>query len=404
MLTLCSLVDSTTLAMDSAEQETADGVGGVPDNCQEPGGLPSAETLLEFSSFLQTAIDSDSSDSPATASSVVLIDDVLTSESDDALSEIGLTSDANKTATDSGLLHQTHEHEPVAIANPAFYPTDPEAAVPIQSVSKEDLLGAQSRFTPDAQVSRLPLSSIHQDMIAFPSDPVSEQTSCQQETVTRQGSRETERFLSESVNAIASAIESDAPSNAAWLTPFPARGAMQPPVPLVSAVSAEQATPSLSPHSPAPADPAVTLSPHSPAPADPAVTLLKADSNNLQLGVEPPGMGYLTIAVKKQDQQLSVQLMTETATDHHLLSAHGDSVRLMLENPGWGEGRFPPGSVAVSVEKAAWSGTGLTGNEESPAHDPQGSSQPSKHGNEREGPLSSVQIMQASSQLVDLFA
>ncbi|WP_211830786.1 hypothetical protein [Kistimonas asteriae] len=387
MLTLCSLVDSTTLAMDSAAQETADGVGGVPDDCQEPGGLLSAETLLEFSSFLQTAIDSDSSDSPATVSSVVLIDDVLTSESDDALSEIGLTSDANKTATDSGLWHQTHEHEPVAIANPAFYQTDPDTAVPIQPVSKEDLLGVQNRFMPDAPGSRLPLSSLHQGASAFSADPVNEQPSCQQETVTHQGPREVERFLSESVNAIVSAIESDAPSSAALLTPFPARGAVQPPG---AAVSAEPA--------------ASSLSPVSSAPADSAVTLLKADNNNLQLGVEPPGMGYLTIAVKKQDQQLSVQLMTETATDHHLLSAHGDSVRLMLENPGWGEGRFPPGSVAVSVEKTAWSGTGLTGNEESPAHDPQGSSQPSKHGNEREGPLSSVQVMQASSQLVDLFA
>ncbi|GAA4651893.1 hypothetical protein GCM10023116_41770 [Kistimonas scapharcae] len=146
------------------------------------------------------------------------------------------------------------------------------------------------------------------------------------------------------------------------------------------------------------------MSPVPTAPADPAVALLKADNNNLQLGVEPPGMGYLTIAVKKQDQQLSVQLMTETATDHHLLSAHGDSVRLMLENPGWGEGRYPPGSVAVNVEKATWLGTGLAGGEESSARDPQRASQSSEHGNEREGALSSVQLLQASSQLVDLFA
>ena len=97
--------------------------------------------------------------------------------------------------------------------------------------------------------------------------------------------------------------------------------------------------------------------------------------------------------------------MTETATDHHLLSAYGDSVRLMLENPAWGEGRLPPGSVVVSVEKAAWSEANLSGNQESPARDPQGSSsQASTNDTLSDGPLSSVEILQASSQLVDLFA
>ncbi len=389
MLTLLSLVDSNMLAKDSAEQETAGSVDGVPGDCLEPEeGLSSPEALPPFSSFLQTAIDTDSSDSLDTSTSVVPIDDVPTS--DDALPEVGLVSDADKVATDSGLLHQSYEHEPVVMANTAFYHTDPEAAVPIQFVSKEDVLDVHNRLMPGAPVSQLSLLSNHQDTSAFPTDPGSEQASSQQETVTNQSSREFERFLSESDNAIVPAIESDAPSNAALLAPFQARGVVLSPVPLESLVSAESSVPS--------------FSPVSTAPADSAVTLLKADNNNLQLSVEPPGMGHLMIAVNKQNQQLSVQLMTETATDHHLLSAHGDSVRLMLENPGWGEGRFPPGSVAVSVEKTAWSGTGFAGNEESSARDTQGSSLPSKHGNQREGALSSVQLMQASSQLVDLFA
>ncbi len=395
MLTLLSPAGLTSLAMDSAEYEAADGVCGVTDDClTSDDALSLSKGMPAFSSLLQVAIDTDSNDSQATETLAAPIDDDQPPAPNETLSEIESKGDSDRVTAGSDLFHQSHES--VAILASVIYQADPEnVELSIQAVSKEGTSGTLSRFVPDASFNRQPAPSMPPQNAASQRDPVSEQKPCHLETVANIEPLEREHFLSDAANVTVTAFDSDGYSNTAVLpTMNQARGMVQsPPTPMVSVsvLSTEETT--------------FSLVPVSPTPADPAVTFLKADSNHLQLGVEPPGMGHLTIVVQKQDQALSVQLMTETATDHHLLSAHGDSVRLMLENPAWGEGRLPPGSVAVNVEKSAWSGAGLAGNEESSGRDPQGLSQEaSRNDSIGNGPLSSVQIMQVSSQLVDLFA
>ena len=131
------------------------------------------------------------------------------------------------------------------------------------------------------------LNLLHQQNVVSQRDPVSEQKTCYLETTTNIEPLKLERFLSSDANVVVTAFDSDGYSNTAALPAMnQTRGIVQPPpVPVVSAMPTEETTFSL-----------VSVSP---APAEATVTLLKADTNHLQLGVEPPGMGHLTIAVKK---------------------------------------------------------------------------------------------------------